>query len=303
MTLTRISTYNVHQTTLTNAGRVQAELLNLQNQISSGLKADTFSGMSADVEQYVALNGNLSRSTQFTSANDQAASRLEATSKSLDQIVQLGTDLKTLIVQRRNGAVANSLAFEQQLRSIWQALAGQLNSNLGGRYLFSGTATDVPAVNNTAFPVVNESNTPNDDYYLGSNDDIVSRVQEGFDTVLNVRGNDPAFQKMFASLAVAMKGHASNSDDMLAEAYDLAEAATSGVITVQTSVNANKVMLTQVNDKLASLNLYWKGVRENLVNTDLVSASTQVALDQGILQAAFQSFAKINSLRLSDFLQ
>ena len=30
---------------------------------------------------------------------------------------------------------------------------------------------------------------------------------------------------------------------------------------------------------------------------------TRLAIDQGILQAAFQAFAKISSLRLSDFLR
>ncbi len=67
-------------------------------------------------------------------------------------------------------------------------------------------------------------------------------------------------------------------------------------------VNSNKVALSNTNTNLQTFQLYWKGVQENIGNTDLVSVSTQVAVDQGILQAAFQAFAKINSLHLSNFL-
>ncbi len=76
-----------------------------------------------------------------------------------------------------------------------------------------------------------------------------------------------------------------------------------GIIAAQATVNANKVQLTNIDTNLASSKLYWQGIQQGIGNTDVVSVSTQVAINQGILQAAFQAFAKISSLRLSDFLK
>jgi flagellin-like hook-associated protein FlgL len=63
------------------------------------------------------------------------------------------------------------------------------------------------------------------------------------------------------------------------------------------------VSLGEITDRHTSLSLYWKGVKENVIKTDLVAASTAVATDQAILQASFQTFAQVNRLRLLDFLR
>jgi len=74
------------------------------------------------------------------------------------------------------------------------------------------------------------------------------------------------------------------------------------VIAEQTSVNSNIVAIESITTRHGDLQLYWKGVSESLINTDIVEASTQLAIDQTVLQAAFQSFASLNRLRLVDFL-
>ena len=61
--------------------------------------------------------------------------------------------------------------------------------------------------------------------------------------------------------------------------------------------------MTNINTRHGSFKLYFLGVKEEIGNADLVSVSTQVAINQGILQASFQAFAKINSLKLADFLR
>jgi len=102
---------------------------------------------------------------------------------------------------------------------------------------------------------------------------------------------------------MARKGDQTNSQDDLIKAFNFAEQGLNEIISARAKVNANKVTLDQIVDRQTSLNLYWTGVKEEIVNADLVSVSTQVALNQGILQASFQSFARINSLRLVDFLR
>ena len=300
----RISTYALHQATLRDASRVQAELAKLQTQLSSGYKSQTFTGIASQTEQLLSLEAKISRSSVYSNNNKLIQTRLDSTNAALDQVISIGSDLKSLLAKQQNPATGlPSATFQLQLNNYWDSLAQSLNVSLEGRYLFSGDRTNIAAVDAEAFPTLVDGETPDDSYYTGSDQDVTANVDDNITLTYNIRANDPAFQKIMAGLALAKKSDIEGNATQLQSAYDLIQEGLSGVITLQSSVNSNKVSLDQINLRHQGLQLYWKGLKEDIVNTDLVSASTQVAVDQGILTAAFQSFARINSLSLSSFLR
>jgi len=67
-------------------------------------------------------------------------------------------------------------------------------------------------------------------------------------------------------------------------------------------VDASIVDIQQINERHDASILYYKGVTEAIAKTDPVAASTDVAMDQTILTASFQTFSKISALNLSDYL-
>lgn len=300
----RISTYAMQQFTLRNAAQVQDELFNLQTQLSSGYRAQDFAGLGGGgTEQYLQLEGRVSKIQVYLDSNKLVETRLSATNTAVDQVISTATDVKNLILLRRNDSIGNSLAFSEQLENYWKTICSQLNVNSEGRYIFSGTRTDTPPVDTSSFPALESPPTPDDGYYRGSSEDTTARLDDNVEITYNVRANDSGFQKVFAGLAMAKRGDDTKNPDDLKTAYDLVEEGVKDIIGVQATVNANKVLLGQINEQHQGLQLYWKGIKEDIANTDIVSASTQVALNQGILQASFQTFAKINSLRLTDFLR
>lgn len=299
----RISTYALHQTTLRDASRTQEQLSNLQIQLSSGLRAQDYQGMANQAEQFLSLETKIARTQLYKDNNKLVGTRLETTKNIIGQVIETVTALKNLIIQRRNASIGDSLAFPEQLDGMWRSLVGELNTTIEGRFIFSGTRTDSPAVNATQFPSLGEPGVPDRNYYLGSSDNITLHADDNIDITYNVRADEPAFQKVFAALSMAKMGHESGNDADLVAAYDLAAEGLTGIIATQARVNANALTLEQVVDRQTSLGLYWQGIKEDIGNTDLVSVSTQVAINQGVLQASFSAFAKINSLRLSDFLR
>ncbi len=303
MALGRISTYAVFQNTLRDATRVQEELMTLQNQLSSGQKSKDFEGIASQAEQFIDLDSRISKTDQYVINNKLVQSRLNGTNAALSQIIDTAMNLKNIISTRRNAAASNGVPFDVMLRGAWQSLTGQLNSNAEGRYLFSGSRTDTPAVNSNDFPSLVYSGVPDTGYYQGSDQDVSVRPQDGVEFNYNIRADDPAFQKIMAGLAMAQKGDTYNDDSALQAAYTLVDEGLKGVIGLQATVNTNTIALEQTNEQHNALKLYWKSMKEEINNTDIIAASTQVAINQGILQASFQAFAKINSLRLSDYLR
>lgn len=303
MTIGRISTYAIFQNTLRDLGDRQLDLFELQNQISSGKKSENFAGIAGQTEQFIDLEEKISRADLYLQNNKLARSRLEITDIALDQVIDTANSLKTLILSRRNGTQGSNNTFSEQLRNEWQALVAQLNTQSEGRYLFAGAATDTRPVNPNTFPLPDDLGVPDANYYQGSNKDITLRAQDNVSFEYNVRADASGFQKIFAGLANASRGDKDNSDGDLARAFDFIEEGLQEVITLQANVNANKVAIDELNDEHESFRIYWIGIKEEIIGTDLLSASTQVAINEGILQASFQAFSRINSLKLADFLR
>lgn len=300
---TRVSTYSIFQTSLNSNSRIIAQLADLQNQLSSGFKSQNFAGIADQATQYLQLKDKLSRTESYITNNGFIKVRMDTTNTVLSQIIETGTELESLIQQRRNQSLSEGTSFATLLNNTWQTLAVQLNTSINGRYLFSGSSTDTVAVDAQTFPTLQQEGIPDDGYYLGNDQDLVVRPDDNVSFVYNVRANAPAFQKIFAGLAMAQLGDQTNDDARLEQAYNLVQEGVQGVINIQTQVNANTVTINDINDNLASLKVYWLGVTEDIVNTDFLTVSTQVAINEGLLQASFQAFARITSLRLSDYLR
>lgn len=302
MAVERVSTFNIFQTTLNSASKAQADLANLQNQLSSGLKSQNFAGIADQSMQYLQLQDKLTRTDRYIASNGTIRIRLQTTATTLTQVIDTGTKLKSLI-QQYGQSQASGGVFEEQLNDLWRTLTGQLNVSVDGRYLFAGSATATPPVDSDSFPTLAALGTPDDSYYLGNDNDLTARIDDNLQVTYNVRANDPSIQKIFAALAMAKQGNASGSSDIVTQALAMAEQGVEGVISLQTRVNSNIVTLDNIDDSLTSLKTYWKGVGEEISNTDLVAVSTQVAINEAILQASFQSYGRILALRLSDYLR
>lgn len=304
MTVGRLSTYNLHQIFLGNAFRSQENLSTLQQQISSGLKSNNFAGLGSSTEQFADLESRLSRGQGYIDGSRVIEGRLNVMDNALASVIETGTDIKNLIALRRNSAVGDSLAFQTQLEGKWKALVSQLNISFEGRFVFSGTATNTPAVDATDMPVLQADGTPDTGYYQGSNQDISVRIDDNVNIDYNVRADDPAIQKIMAGIAMAKKfGTSAGESAEMQQAYDLVAQGVDGVIGVRAEVNANKVSVISNLERLEALKLSWSAIKGEISSTDIVAASTEVAVSQGILQASFQVFARISSLKLSDFLR
>ena len=297
-----VSTYSILQRTINDVSKVQNNLFDQQIQLSSGKKSQDFTGMADQSQEYLSLDATMRKNDQYLNDNQLIETRLNSTSNSLTNIVTITNGLQTLLSQRRTG-VDNTAAFQNQLDGIWKQLTTELNSSVDGQYIFSGTKTNVPAVNTTDFPSLQTAGVPDSGYYQGSAQNITALLKDDASIQYNVRADADAFQKIFASLALAKQADATNSDGDFASSTDLLQQGIQGVISLQALVNSNKVQATTVDTSLGNLKLYMQGVQESIGNTDVVSVSTQVAINQGILQAAFQAFAKISALRLSDYLK
>lgn len=302
MAVTRIGSLSLFQNTFRNLSGVQATLGQLQQQVSSGIKAQDFRGLNGQVEQFTFLEGKMRQTTQFIQNNQINVARLKTADQSLTQMIEITDQLENVFVQRQNGAAAQHISFEQQVRNMTDSIVSELNVKFDGRTLFGGTNTAEPAVANAYTPPA-EDGVPDDGYYGGSKTNVTYRADERIEFDFPVRADDPAFQKLFAAVNMAIKAHNANDFDGVAAAVDMLQAAQVDLNTARARVNSSTIALEQINERHNSTKLYIKGVTEEISKTDVVAASIEIANNEAILQAGFQAFARLQSLRLVDFLR
>jgi flagellar hook-associated protein 3 FlgL len=296
-----VGTYQAVQSVLNNVSTVETSLTNAQEQLSSGNAYQSFAQMGGQSLQFLSLSDTISRTDQYLTDHQTVEANVNTTSHILTQVITSATNLQALIAQRINNV--DTQGFSSEVNAAWQQLVGQLNTNVGGQYLFSGSSINTPAVNNTNFPTLQTQGVPDAGYYNGNSQGLTTRVDDNTVITYNVNAGQLPFQQIFAGLAMAKLGDASNSTTDLQQAETLIQQGIAGVVTLQATVGATAQQLTTSDTNLSNQKLYLQGLQQSIGNTDIVSVSTQVAVNQGILQAAFEAFAKITSLQLSNYLK
>ena len=258
MSVTRVSTFNLQQQTLGNALNTQARLFGTQEQISSGFRTSTFSGLGAgQTEALTSTDDTLSRINTFLQNNAIIASRTNSQSQAVDNIIDITTETRNIIVAARNGTSTDNAGFIRQLESQFQNLAGQLNINLENRFLFGGIRTDTPPVDTSSFPeLTNDEGIPEAGYYRGSDQNTLIRLQDGFELEVQARADDPAIQSIFAGLAVAREGLEEENDEKIGQSIDLISQGLEQISLLQVELASINVNLDQSADRLQRQELY-----------------------------------------------
>jgi flagellar hook-associated protein 3 FlgL len=119
----------------------------LQRQLSTGQKSSNYAGLGLDSGVTVSLNAQLSAISGYNDTIDNVTTRISLMNTVLGSMSDLTTAVKTAMAQTPLGVNGSGTALAQQTaQNSLDQLLGMLNTQAGGRYLFSGRATDQPAV-------------------------------------------------------------------------------------------------------------------------------------------------------------
>jgi flagellar hook-associated protein 3 FlgL len=123
------------------------QLVDLQRQLSTGKRSDTYSGLGLDRGLTVGLRAHLSAIDGYQDTITQTSVRLSLAQTALSQIVSVGQGVKTTALVSQFKLSGGTQTADQQSAMIQlDQVLGLLNTTTGGRYLFSGRAVDKAAV-------------------------------------------------------------------------------------------------------------------------------------------------------------
>lgn len=307
--ITRVSTKYFHQNTLNDMTKLQTELGSLNRQISSGKKVTTFKELSAlgQTERVLGFENQLSKIKDYVRSNTIVTNRLQSYNNSVSGLIDIAEELRNILILRRTPTTGDVLPLQELVTSQLSSVKSNLNVELEGRFLFAGTKTDTPPIGDieTANYTTNLAGqrTLNTNYYQGDDTKVTIQANDALQLEYGITADNPAFQNLIAAMHMALEGDTTNNDDLLADAVDLVSSAISELSSVQANINNNITILDKVNDEHSDFKLFLDEAVNSVTETDIGEASIDLATTQTTLQATFSAFARISSLKLTDYLR
>lgn len=126
---------------------MRRRLDDLQRQLSTGQKADSYAGMGIGRGFAVGLRAQVSALSGFDDAISNVSVRISLAQTALGRMAEIGHEIKAATLQTQAATDPNGHTISQAAAySAMDELLGLLNTRAGDRYLFSGRSPGQPAV-------------------------------------------------------------------------------------------------------------------------------------------------------------
>ena len=288
----RISNSMVSNSVLTDLNKSSERLTKLYEQASTGL---AFQNPSDDPSSFIysmKLDSWISNNEQYQENIKSCSSWLTATEDALDSTGDILTSLEELAVEAGNEATLTQDELDNILAEV-DGLKSELiniaNTQLGDKYLFSGTATNVESFNE-------------DGEYQGDYNSITRQVNSSSEMNINITGQE-AFSYALEAIS---------SFEEALESGDNQEISTTVLDKISAAVNTNNTLLAELGAKQNRLEFTQTRLEDENTNlqeilsdneeVNLAEAYTKYANQQYVYEAALSVSSSILQISLVNYL-
>ena len=314
----RITSTNMIQ----SINRSQGKLEKYNNQLSSMKEISKPSDDPLRASQIMNLNNSLIQNEEFsvtiadtTDWTNMQDSALENATNSLRRIT-------TLIQSASTGTMSDSdrQAVKAEMETEISTLVDSLNTNFGGKYVFSGmnTTTKPFEISRDAAGAMTGiqyqgtvDETDADGNVIPVKADLSRTIATGVDVslktdgrqLMNEQGTPAEKDDLGTFLADALKALDANDTEALSgKLLARSNAETENVVNMRTEIGAISNRLKSAQERNTSENINLKSIRSNKQDVDLAEKYMEFTMEQQAFQAALSMGTKILQTNILDYL-
>ena len=323
--MTRVASLAQQQLIIAAALKTQRNVNDLQVQVASGKKSQSFSGIADNARRLVNLKSELRQAEQFIENITITEKRLDLMAFALDQLEDIARTARTDFAGAINGSAADKMQLSSLAQTSLDQVVDLLNTKDDSRFLFAGGATDSKPVdlNNGTYttPVV-AGGSPNPafqqatdaGYYEGDSVNHSIRADDGFEVTYGLRANETAFEKLIRTLdnvsnvtfTDPITANEKNFlQDAMAELTELIEnnGSDSTLSDLRSDIGLDRVLLDRMKEKHKDFLQFSQNTIAEIENVDTAQAVASLNFEQVQLEASFTTIARVQTLSLSNFLR
>ncbi|EGW36518.1 flagellar hook-associated protein 3 [Desulfosporosinus sp. OT] len=299
--MVRITNNMMSQNITNNIETSQERLLKLQDQSSSGLGVSKPSDDPSAIQRIIRMRNTISNVEQYKSNASEASSYMSTIDGVLGEITSQIQRVRDLAAEGANGTSTPEdrakLAIE--VDQIAKQLGVEANTQIGTKYVFSGTATDQKLVNSDG--TMNSSANSNELQYQIGNDVAINVSVDG--QALFGDPVDPALPSGIFTTLSDLSDALKNGDSADISAYlDKIDTNLDSVIAARADLGARMNRMSALQGQLDNTSVNLKQNLSTIQNVDIESTIINYTSQQNVYQAALQVGAKIIQPSLVDYL-
>ncbi|MDR3500559.1 MAG: flagellar biosynthesis protein FlgL [Parvibaculum sp.] len=145
----QISSYSNSVTMKSAIGNIQQQLADLQRQLTTGYKANSFSQLGTSTSLVLALNNQVDQSNSYLSTINATQLRIQTSSNVMSSLNTIASSLQTGGLSGAFNLTSNAgtqTSLQETAGSYLSQITSMLNENVADRQLFGGKNTQTPPV-------------------------------------------------------------------------------------------------------------------------------------------------------------
>ncbi|ADG08942.1 flagellar biosynthesis protein FlgL [Caulobacter segnis] len=297
--ITRIGTFAHSNALIAASLRTQAKLADQQTQESTGLKSTSFGGLGTDVASLLRMSSQSTRLTADNGAAQTASAYVQSAYAAVGDIADLANTIKSQLAAQISGTSLDGDSLAAYARGWLDDLQTQLNSQVGGVYLFGGEAVDAAPVDFSSADY-DPTAVGNTGYYQGASTTRTFASVDGSKISLSITAQAGGFEQLARALSMVIADP--GDSDTLSAAFDLVGEAVSGVGAVQEGLGVQASQLSSLISRNETKIDTLDDLASQLKGADLAQAAVLVTNYQTQLEALYSTIGTLSSSSLLKYL-
>lgn len=307
--MTRVSTFAQSQAWLTQFMKANSQAFQLQQQVSTGKKVQSFDELGRDTAPLMAAKGVEARLEQYQRTGDAVLRRLDIQNMHLESLGETAQELREAALDAVS--TGKGIGLMERVTNVFESVVSVLNTTISGDYIYGGTRTDTAPVSiDSVSDLV--ALTASGDAFQNSQTKLSAQIDTGRTleyTLLadDIGGDLMASLKRIADFNAGTNGPFSNDLTDAQESFLMTELANlASLVESQNAFTAENGMRYQDTERLmqeqGELETQIKGFISDIEDVDLAEAVTRLEQNQTAIEASARVFASLSRTSLLDYI-
>lgn len=298
----RVATFAYTNTMISENMRLQTKYSDINTQISSGLKSQSYKGIARDSQYLMAVESSIDKLEAYNANGNTTLATVNTMYSTMGLIDELANSMLGNITAALGGNQVSASVLTSQAQSGLDEVSSLLNMKIAGRYMFSGSDIDTEPVDLTdpLWIAQTPPSVANSSYYQGNSTINNVQISETLTVNYGITADNAAFEELFRAYNLVFNNPTNRT--ALEEASGLVQSAIDDIANLRGVLSTQAKSIEDQIDKNLEDMTYLKELSSSIKEVDLPSASVSLTEVQGQLEAAYSASVRILNLSLVNYL-
>jgi flagellar hook-associated protein 3 FlgL len=304
--MTSIGSYAQNQFVLRNNTDAQARVQDYRIQVSTGFKAQRYDGIAGDSRRLEGLEQQHAQNKAFTKNIERTELRLNTMESSIEGLQGIAKDFRTTLLSAANAENLESLDLTKIASDLRDQAVALVNTEVEGRFLFSGSDTRTAPVGTDA----TSAPLTSDLYYQGNTDTLSVRADKGVTLDYGITaapGEDNGIEELLTALTQVMGGSVTQDDvtaalDSLTGETNATGGAIAKLADTRAQIGSSLDLMEGIRTRQQDNQVDVEAGISDIEDVDVSLAMTLLAEQQTTLETSYAVTARLARTSLLNFL-